>query len=302
MRYLIALGVVLVSLPVSAAEMVVRPSLNGAKLIQINGVIRSGDEDQFLKLIDNSNVAIVILNSEGGSVKAAIEIGRMIRLRNFATVVLPNTLCASACALTWLAGTPRYLDTYSRLGFHAAYRVIDGKVTESGTANALIGAYLNQIGLQESVITYVTSAPPEGISWLSHDAASAIGISFQSPTNLIIENQEIPKSTLINDPIGATTAFYSALAIADGDAASALVVPEKRGKGAFNEDSIRNYFGAMSIPLMLTSTKLIGQNVVRVNYTYKTNSGIFCNGRADVETTFIYGKTLISRIKALDKC
>ena len=88
-------------------------------------------------------------------------------LRGFATAVAPGTLCASACALTWLAGSPRYFDITSKLGFHAAYQVVDGKATESGVGNALVGAYLNQIGLPDNAIVYVTSAPPEGIEWLT---------------------------------------------------------------------------------------------------------------------------------------
>ncbi|MDU0364384.1 hypothetical protein RWK44_28760 [Rhizobium sp. 25PS6] len=49
--------------------------------------------------------------------------------------------------------------------------------------------------------------------------------------------------------MGTVTAFYSALATADGETASALVVPEKRGP--FNEASIHTFFGAMSQPLKL---------------------------------------------------
>ncbi|WP_246621874.1 hypothetical protein [Rhizobium laguerreae] len=51
--------------------------------------------------------------------------------------------------------------------------------------------------------------------------------------------------------MGTVTAFYSALATADGETASALVVPEKRGQGPFNEASIHTFFGAMSQPLKL---------------------------------------------------
>lgn len=154
------------------AEIALEPGGDGIDLITVTGVLNEGDEDTFRKLAANSGQAIVVLNSEGGLVETGIEIGRAIRLRGFATAVPPGTLCASACALSWLAGSPQYLDDTSKLGFHAAYRVGDGKTSKSGVGNALVGAYLNQIALPDTAIVYVTSAPPEGIEWLSADKSS----------------------------------------------------------------------------------------------------------------------------------
>ena len=105
-----------------------------------------------------------------------------------------------------------------------------------------------------------------------------------------------------HDPMSTTTAFYSALAEADGEAAAALVVPEKRGKGPFNEMSIRTFFSAMASPLRLKRTTLTGADRVRVSYEYRKANGWQCRGRADVETVYLYGRTLISRIEALDGC
>ncbi len=61
--------------------------------------------------------------------------------------------------------------------------------------------------------------------------------------------------------------------LADGEAASALVIPEKRGKGPFNECLSENYFGSLSAPLKLTELKLLDDNLVRVRYSYLTTSG-----------------------------
>ncbi|MGO7171857.1 hypothetical protein [Rhizobium leguminosarum] len=85
------------------------------------------------------------------------------------------------------------------------------------------------------------------------------------------------------------TAFYSALAAADGETASALVVPEKRCKGPFNEASIHAFYGAMSQPFKLTGTALRGDDGVRVSYEYVTNDGRRCQGRADVQTIYAFG-------------
>jgi len=302
MRKIVLLGILLFAFPVRAAQIAEAPAGDGIDLISITGVLEDGDDAVFRKLAAASDKAIVVLNSEGGSVSTGLEIGRAIRLRGFATAVPPQTLCASACALTWLAGSPRFLDDTSKLGFHAAYRVVNGKAAESGVGNALVGAYLNQIGLPENAIIYVTSAPPEGIEWLSANKAAAAGISYEplqseAPVEVAEPGKEIPY-----DPLATVKAFYSALAVADGETASALVVPEKRGKGPFKEASITAFFGSMAKPLTLTGIQALAQDSVRVSYEYKTNGGKQCRGRADVQTVYAFGKTLISRIKALDGC
>ncbi|MCA1443247.1 hypothetical protein I6F07_24095 [Ensifer sp. IC4062] len=303
MRYVLA-GLLAVGLagPAAAVEINREAGDDGIDFISVTGVLNEGDDATFRKIAAASDNAMVVLNSEGGSVTAGIEIGRAIKLRGFATAVPPGSLCASACALTWLAGSPRFLDSTSKLGFHAAYRVVNGKASESGVGNALVGAYLNQNGLPDNAIIYVTSAPPEGIEWLTADKAPAAGISYESllPEAALTAAQEV--KALPHDPMATVTAFYSALSAADGETASAMVVPDKRGKGPFNEASIHAFFGAMSEPLKLTGTKLRGDDGVRVSYQYTTDAGRRCQGRADVQTVYVFGKTLISRIKALDGC
>lgn len=141
------------------------------------------------------------------------------------------------------------------------------------------------------------------IEFASQDPASNAGaryriVGYNSPAS----SQGDLQSELRYDPIGNVTAFYSALSAADGVSASALVVPEKRGKGSFNEASIHSFFRAMSQRLTLTAVALRNTGEVRVTYEYVTQEGRQCRGRADVTTVFRSGKTFISRIKALDGC
>ena len=301
MRYIVAGLLFLCAFPLSAAEITREPLEGDTDLISVTGVLNEGDEIVFRNLAAASSKALVFLNSEGGDLKAGIEDRTCHPPRGFATATPPGTLCASACALTWLAGSQRFLHPKSNIGFHAAYRVVDGKASESGVANALVGAYLNQLGLSETAIAYVTSAPPEGIAWLTAAKAQMVGITYDAidedgPDPASEAGKTFPRSH------GHGDAFYSALAAADGETASALVVPEKRGQGPFNEVSIHAFFGAMSEPLKLTGTALRGNDDVRVSYEYVTNDGRRCQGRADVQTTYVFGKTLVSRIKALDGC
>ena len=68
----------------------------------------------------------------------------------------------------------------SRVGFHAAYINKSGEKQVSSVGNALIGGYLNGLGYSESAIAYFTSAPPEGVRWLTFTEASRLGIEIRN--------------------------------------------------------------------------------------------------------------------------
>ena len=65
----------------------------------------------------------------------------------------------------------------ARVGFHAAYSSETGQ--ETGVGNALIGAYLNKIGLPYSAVIYITQAAPNSMTWLSIADAEKQGIDVE---------------------------------------------------------------------------------------------------------------------------
>jgi hypothetical protein len=184
---------------------------------------------------------------------------RRRRARREVQFTIVNTLCASACALMWLAGNPRYIGKGAHIGFHAVYIERGGKLMESGMGNALVGAYLNQLGLSHRAIAFVTSAPPEGVEWLDASKARSVGVDvvWMEPSGRP-KNQPSPGTGVSNeryDPVSAVTRFYNALGAADGSTAAALIVPEKPGIGPFNEANMANFFGNMREPLQLQSVR-----------------------------------------------
>ena len=56
----------------------------------------------------------VYIDSLGGDVRAAMEIGRIVRRREMGVNVIPETSCASACVLVFAAGVDR--DIYESPG------------------------------------------------------------------------------------------------------------------------------------------------------------------------------------------
>jgi hypothetical protein len=167
-----------------AAEVteLIKPTDN-VRVIMIHGNLEMGDERDFIQVALSADRAIVLFNSNGGNLHAGIEIGKAIKLKQFYTGVAKDTYCASACAFAWLAGTKRFMEPTARVGFHAVYTIENGQPKTSGYGNALLGAYLNQLGLGTEAITYISNAAPENMQWLNADDASQYGINVELVDN-----------------------------------------------------------------------------------------------------------------------
>lgn len=161
-----------------AAEITRDRGINGLPdVIRITGTFNLGDQDKFQTIALTSKRATVYLDSPGGKVRAATDIGTIIRIKGFETVV-ENAECASACALVWLAGEPRMMSNLTSIGFHASYTTgKDGKRTSSVSDGAIIGAYLTRLGFNEKVVHFVTSAGAEDMHWLKKSTADKLGIA-----------------------------------------------------------------------------------------------------------------------------
>lgn len=148
-------------------------------IITIEGELILGDEKHFADAAVGVNEAFVVLSNPGDNLFAGSEIGKAMRLKGFSTVVPEGFQCASACAWAWLAGSPRFMGKGATIGFHAAYLTENGENTVSSSGNALVGAYLNQLGLPFPAIAYITEAQPNDIHWLTFDEAEPNGIDVR---------------------------------------------------------------------------------------------------------------------------
>jgi hypothetical protein len=164
------------SLPAQSATIEVkREAAYPFAMILVEGEILFGDEKLFVDVaLQASPQAVVLFNSPGGNIYAATEMGKTIRLKGYDTLVANGFECASACALAWLAGKTRFMEAGAKIGFHAAS--IEGQETADSVANAVVGAYLNELGLSLSAVRYMTAAQPNDIRWLSFADAQMIGL------------------------------------------------------------------------------------------------------------------------------
>jgi hypothetical protein len=145
--------------------------LPDARAVTIEGEIQPNDFEIFKEKTSRLNGQhIVGLQSYGGNIIAALQIGEFIRMRGWQTFVPKE--CHSACALIWLAGVKRAMNSTARIGFHAAS--VDGR--EIGSGNALVGAYLTRLGYSYGAVAFATTAAPDDIALLSPARAKSLGI------------------------------------------------------------------------------------------------------------------------------
>lgn len=180
MRSICVIIFLFLMLPVTrAADINVKTLENGSTLIVIEGRFDLSDVETFRTKIEPlpAAKATIAFRSKGGRLLAGIRIGTLIRAKKFTTVVPDGASCASACALAWLGGARRFMGHDSSIGFHAAFIFKSDVPTESGPGNAILGAYLNQLGLSEKAILYVTQAAPTSMQWMSLQDAAEHGIA-----------------------------------------------------------------------------------------------------------------------------
>ena len=99
------------------------------------------------------------------------------------------------------------------VGFHSAYVVNDGVTSETSAGNALVGAYLNRIGLPDRAVIYITQAAPQEMTWLTLSDAAQLGIDVE-PFALPPENPRTnpPPQPLAPPRVPSLSAYENLLA------------------------------------------------------------------------------------------
>jgi hypothetical protein len=119
------------------------------------GTIAPGSADAFASEVNarGEYIKTVVLSSPGGSVGDALEMGRLIRARGFATEVEPNRICVSSCPLVFVGGVKRAAGTGAIIGVHqvfapdAAEAARHDTMSEAQRVSARCQRYLADMGV-----------------------------------------------------------------------------------------------------------------------------------------------------------
>lgn len=143
---------------------------HGAVLL-IGGAIESGDAGRFAAYLASSgDLSVpVALNSPGGVVDEALEIGRMLRAEEAETVILPGMICASACPYMLAGGIDRRVSKRGVVGMHQhyyetpAYLPAFWAVENVQHGQGQVMEFLIEMGVNSSVMLHSLNTPPDEI-------------------------------------------------------------------------------------------------------------------------------------------
>lgn len=161
--------------------------------IAVDGEIEDGDASRLLTFIEatkNEHQDLIVINSPGGNVAAALELGALVRKRRMSVIVGKTTtmepegagrtfetysggICASACAFVLMGGVTREVaDEDSAVGVHQFTPALDElKSAVSITSNtqtvmAILQSFAQGMGVNPSVLTIAATAKPSEMHWL----------------------------------------------------------------------------------------------------------------------------------------
>jgi hypothetical protein len=164
----------------------IAPRQTGAEpwIIYLDGMFDAAATARLAGLIAQERItrADVYFNSPGGSLLAAMSIGRLLRERGFDTYLGRRSVelrqpgaavCYSACPFGFAGGVRRFLETESVFGVHAAANSVP--VPDEFAFQQLVEVqatqYLNEMGVSPALQGLMRSVPHDGIRLLTLDAA-----------------------------------------------------------------------------------------------------------------------------------
>jgi hypothetical protein len=206
-------------LPVQAATITIK-TIDSGSLVMVTGEFDYGDEVAFKDRTVQLSNAVVVLRSRGGNAVAGIGIGRAIRAKRFTTLLVDA--CSSACAIAWLGGTRRLMAANAQIGFHEVF--YSDTRQPSGSGNARLGAYLNEIGLSERAVQWIADKVPDDVNLLTKQVADAIGIDVEIYHDVVPTAVNVPPAQPPAQPFYAPGAPSYTAALALGAANGAVTV------------------------------------------------------------------------------
>lgn len=145
-------------------------------VMTLTGSINVGDAERFATaMTENPDTTAIRLNSPGGSVHDALDIGRAIRDADMVTEMGALDICLSACPYILAAGTTRTVHTESQVGVHQhafetnsvlpAFLAVEDIQRGQGE----LMSYLDDMGVDTLLMQHALTTPPNEIYVLVED-------------------------------------------------------------------------------------------------------------------------------------
>jgi hypothetical protein len=139
-------------------------------VLRVTGAIEEGDAARFAKALEGEKgVTTLRLNSPGGSVQDALEIGRTIRAARLETRLEAVDVCFSACPYVLAGGRERHVHPDAQVGVHQHYfganTVLPAflAVESIQYGQGAVMRFLDEMGVDSLVMQHALATPPDEI-------------------------------------------------------------------------------------------------------------------------------------------
>jgi hypothetical protein len=154
------------------------------------GTIMPGTARAFAAEVEKrgSYVKTVVLQSPGGSVRDALEMGRLIRKKGFATEVESNRYCASSCPLVFAGGVERRAGDKAAIGVHQvsalASSVMSGAdgMENAQQISAECQKYLREMGIDLGVWVHAMETPRDELYYFKPAELASLKLTIRAET------------------------------------------------------------------------------------------------------------------------
>ncbi|MFZ7093115.1 hypothetical protein [Primorskyibacter sp. 2E233] len=138
---------------------------------RLEGAIASDDAPRIISQLSGTSPAVetLIVQSPGGSVRDALEIGRHLRDAGIATRMLPGEYCYSACPYLLAGGTTRDIAPAASVGVHqhsfGENSLLPAflAVSDIQRGQAEVMEYLSDMGIDPLVMRHALATPADEI-------------------------------------------------------------------------------------------------------------------------------------------
>lgn len=163
-------------------------ALASAGTLTLKGTFDPGSAERFAEEIAarGEYVQTIDLDSPGGSVMDALEIGALIHEKGYATSVAAGALCASSCPIVFASGKERIATPQSAIGVHQIYasalspdaesvlRMAGSAMSDAQSTTARITRHLAETGVDPALWLHALETPPTQLYYFSPEEMTAL--------------------------------------------------------------------------------------------------------------------------------
>ncbi|SMQ86120.1 hypothetical protein SAMN06295905_3419 [Devosia lucknowensis] len=171
--------------------------LGSGGVLSLTGTIDPGSGQRFADEIAarGEYVSTVLLDSPGGSVNDALEIGRLILEKGLSTEVRDGGLCASSCPIIFASGTERIAGRDAAIGVHQIYAAalsaspIDAlsvagvAMSDAQNVTAEITRHLGEAGVDPALWIHALETPPDRLYYFTPEELEHYRLVTDMPDN-----------------------------------------------------------------------------------------------------------------------